>query len=282
MTLTPDAAGDFNNAMFLGHAASLAYLSSDQGPEQFQTDLGLTAKLISVGNTQAYVCTNDRDLVVAFRGSESPATIDGFKDWLLTNANNYLVLPEGEVGRDFESAGVGARFHRGFMEAIAAIWEPLFAAVDAAKQENDRLLWVTGHSLGGALALMGAWRFQENFLDVHQVYTFGAPMIGNVAAAEALQERFPNKIFRFVDDGDMVPRLPTMSLIANEYKHCLTEIDLTTEAASATSVIQNLATKAVDGMLNLTVIDDLWQSLHGSIEAHLMPNYLSKIGKKCQ
>ncbi len=56
---------------------------------------------------------------LAFRGSQSPTSLEGFKDWLLTNANNLLVIPEWRIGTDFAAAGVGARFHRGFLEALA-------------------------------------------------------------------------------------------------------------------------------------------------------------------
>ena len=59
-----------------------------------------------------------------------PTTLDGLKDWLLTNANNYLILPSGRAGTDFAAAGVGARFHRGFLEALEMVWEPLLAAMD--------------------------------------------------------------------------------------------------------------------------------------------------------
>ena len=97
-----------------------------RGPTRFRSELGLEAKLISVDNTQVYVAENDQAIVVAFRGSEAPTTLDGLKDWLLTNANNYLILPEGRSGTDFAAAGVGARFHRGFLDALAMIWEPLF------------------------------------------------------------------------------------------------------------------------------------------------------------
>ena len=53
------------------------------------------------------------------------------------------------------------------------IWEPLFTLVDQAMKIAERPLWITGHSLGGALALLAAWRFQRRFLTVHEIVTFG-------------------------------------------------------------------------------------------------------------
>ncbi len=98
---------------------------------------------------------------------------------------------------------------------------------------KERPLWITGHSLGGALALLAAWRLQRSFIPVHQVYTFGAPMIGNAVAAEAFHEEFANKIFRFVDEEDLVPLLPAFSLVANAYGHCLNEVALGAAAIQA-------------------------------------------------
>ena len=152
MSLDPSATGNARNALYLARACELAYLPEASGVERFRSELGLESRLISVDNTQVYVAENDQAIVVAFRGSEAPNTLDGLKDWLLTNANNYLILPEGQSGTEFAAAGVGARFHRGFLDALAMIWDPLFAAVDKALKSKERPLWVTGHSLGGALA----------------------------------------------------------------------------------------------------------------------------------
>src|SRR6516164_8427015 len=144
--------GSLANAVYLAAASDLAYYNAPTGPEKFKADLGLDAVLFSVGNTQAYVATDNNHIVVAFRGTEAPTSIEGLKDWLLTDADNYLILPEGDIGTDFAAAGVGARFHRGFMTALADIWAPVCQAVEAELQKKERPLWVTGHSLGGALA----------------------------------------------------------------------------------------------------------------------------------
>src|SRR5215471_9510549 len=100
LELVEDAKNDSRNAQFLAVASDLAYLPQAQAAEAFKTQLGLDAKLFSVGNTQAYVATNDDHIVVAFRGTEAPNSIDGLKDWLLTDASNLLIQPSGDLGTD--------------------------------------------------------------------------------------------------------------------------------------------------------------------------------------
>ncbi len=131
-------------------ACDLAYLEADEGREKFADRLRLDATLVSVDNTQAYVGENESSIVIAFRGSQTPNSLDNVKDWLLPNARNFLVLPEGRIGTDFAAAGVGARFHRGFMQALDEIWEPLYSQVDQVFSKQERPVCVTGHSLGVA------------------------------------------------------------------------------------------------------------------------------------
>src|SRR5262245_49661076 len=118
LELIEDAKGDPRNAHFLAHASDLAYLPEAAGVEAFRTQLGMEARLISVGNTQAYIATNEEHIVVAFRGTEAPNSIEGLKDWLLTDAGNLLIQPVGDLGTDFAAAGVAARWHDGFMKAL--------------------------------------------------------------------------------------------------------------------------------------------------------------------
>lgn len=280
LELVEDALGDARNAKFLAAASQFAYYPAERGVEAFQTELGLTARLVSVNNTQAYVAGNEGHIVVAFRGSESPTSIDGLKDWLLTNALNLLIVPEGKLSTEFVAAGVGAKFHQGFVTAITDIWDELYAATEAECKASDRPLWVTGHSLGGALALLAAWLFKRKFLPVHQVYTYGAPMVGNNAVAEAFAREFPNKIFRYVNPPDPVPLLPMMSLVANDYMHCDRLMPLSEAGGSSDLLdyIRDLASQTAGGIISGQVQEDLWGTLKGRVAAHLLDDYRRLIG----
>ncbi len=289
MSLDDSGGGNARNALFLARACDLAYSDEAEACPRFRAELGLDAKLISVDNTQVYVAVNDQSIVAAFRGSQAPTTLDGLKDWLLTNANNYLILPEGRSGTDFAAAGVGTRFHRGFLDALETIWKPLFAAVDQAQKTKERPLWVTGHSLGGALALLAAWRFQRNFLGVHQISTFGAPMIGNAAAAKAFEQEFADKIFRYVDFEDLVPHLPSVSLLANAYTHCLNEVSLKANQALAAVGFDTLeqaagttTTDTAEAGLDPATADKVWGLVKSRIDSHMLANYESRVEAKCK
>jgi predicted lipase len=277
-----------HNAEFLAAASEFAYSDESQGREEFKNHLGLDARLLSVGNTQVFVATDANHVVVAFRGTESPTSLDGFKDCLLSDANNFLIIPEGRIGTDFAAAGVGARFHRGFMQALADIWDPLFAAVDGEIKKQERPLWLTGHSLGGALALLAGWRFVQQFISVHRIYTFGAPMVGNTTAVQAFDKEFQNKIFRFVHEPDLVPHLPTISLLANAYGHCLQEMLLSSAAvaaaaetvSSAAGLLQKLAASTKEGLLDGQLIDKMWAHVTQRLGAHGIAMYRTRLTEK--
>ena len=281
LSLYEDSFGDHRNAQALAKASELAYLPEDLGRAEFATQLGLNARLISVGNTQAYLAQNADNIVVAFRGTESPTTFEGLKDWLLSDAVNLLILPTGRLGTDFAAAGVGARFHQGFINALDSIWLPLFSGVEDELKRSERPLWITGHSLGGALAVLSAWLFHRKFVSVHQVYTFGGPMIGNSEASKAFDRELSGKIFRYVNGPDPVPKLPTVSLVANDYGHVEKEMTagVGPGAESSLALFSQFVSRSVDGVMQGTLVDDVWKAVSQTVDAHLMPSYHSLIEK---
>jgi hypothetical protein len=280
MPLTEDAYGDKSNANYLADCADYAYLPQDQGGPGYKQNLGLTAKLISVDNTQAYVGYDDANLVVAFRGSEAPTAVDGLKDWFLTNADNLLIQPTGPLSTEFLAAGVGARWHQGFVNAITEIWDPLFAAVTEVQKEKERCFWITGHSLGGALAMLASWLFFRKTMMPHQVYTFGGPMVGTKVVAEALEREFGNKLSRYANGPDPVPLLPMMSLAANDFVHAGTPLPAgaTDGTANLISYMAEAAGGMVQGVLSMDVKEKVWGAVMARVNAHLMPDYRKLIG----
>ncbi len=72
--LIEDATGDPNNARAMCAACQIAYMPEADGVAKFRELFGMTAKLISVDNTQAYVASND-DHILLLSAALSPRQI---------------------------------------------------------------------------------------------------------------------------------------------------------------------------------------------------------------
>ena len=124
-------------------------------------------------------------LVLAFRGTEKKLS-----DWK-TDLKAELV-----PARDQNKIG---RIHKGFQEAYYSVESSIEAQLE---RFHDCPLYVTGHSLGGALAVVAT-----RFIDAGKLaacYTFGGPRAGDLDLARA----FKTPIYRVVNASDAVPRIP--------------------------------------------------------------------------
>ena len=83
------------------------------------------------------------------------------------------------------------------MEALEEVWSDLLPYITQLDRSGCKL-WITGHSLGAALATLCASRYGN----VQGVYTFGSPRVGNNGFKEKLQV----KIYRVVNNDDIVAR----------------------------------------------------------------------------
>ncbi|MDC0681716.1 lipase family protein [Sorangium atrum] len=74
-------------------------------------------------------------------------------------------------------------------------------------------LYITGHSLGGALAVLMAatlrWPLSEK---LRGIYTYGQPMVGDKRTAERYQPKFGHKLYRHIYGVDVIPRLPPLTM----------------------------------------------------------------------
>jgi hypothetical protein len=71
-----------------------------------------------------------------------------------------------------------------------------------------RPLILTGHSLGGALAVLAGYFLAEQNYPVHSIYTYGQPRAGDAAFAADFEVLCGGKTYRVVNQNDLVPRLP--------------------------------------------------------------------------
>jgi len=131
-------------------------------------------------------------LVIAFRGT------DDLADWQ-TNIN-VLQQPYANAGK----------VHTGFKEAYFSIRDELHGHLN----NNSLPLFVTGHSLGAALAtLTTADIYNTPHFD--SCYTFGSPRTGNPAFVDSIQ---CENIYRVVNNCDVVTTVP-LDFGIIEYRH---------------------------------------------------------------
>lgn len=133
-------------------------------------------------------------IITAFRGTE-PVQI---KDWL----SDATTPPRPGPG------GTGY-VHHGFAEALESVY-PAVRDTLAGYRTNGQSVWFTGHSLGGALAMLAGARMylEEPRLAADGVYTYGQPRTCDRLLATAYNKGFRNRMYRFVNNNDVVPQMP--------------------------------------------------------------------------
>ncbi|MFB8238063.1 lipase family protein [Kitasatospora purpeofusca] len=190
------------HAYWMARAAGLAPLEREAIEEQarawgFQEVRHFESKHampFPIEDTQAYVMAGDRMIVVGFRGTE----VLKIYDWL-TDVNTPPV--PGPANKGF--------VHYGFHQALQSVYPGIRDTVKELRTRNQSI-WFTGHSLGGALAMLAGSRFwfEEPRLLPDGVYTFGQPRTCERLLADAHNTAFRQRCYRFVNNNDIVPHLP--------------------------------------------------------------------------
>jgi predicted lipase len=103
------------------------------------------------------------------------------------------------------------KVHYGFYTAYLSVRKVIH---DRIESEHPEKVIVTGHSLGGGLAVLCALDIQynyfpENLVQPDQVvsYTYGSPKVGSQDFVNSYNRRVP-QTFRIVNGGDGIPWLP--------------------------------------------------------------------------
>jgi triacylglycerol lipase len=245
------------NAAFLCEAAAQAY-DSAESCRQWASENGFTEGFHFIDTreieertgTQGFVAQSPAAILVSFRGTEPKHIAD-----LTSDARAHRTTWEGLAG-----------VHTGFFRAFFAAWGKDFDGVrifpDLLRNHGGRKIWITGHSLGGALAQVCATQTElRDRIPVHAVYTYGQPRVGDEQFAQTMHEKLGHKIFRLVNDRDIVPRVPFYSL---GYRHYGGEFffDKSHTKAERTSSVETLL-EALESYRKTVRFDELQGILHG-------------------
>lgn len=243
------------NAYSLAICADLAY-DSAAAIKAHMTTQNFAAEFIQRRDIQAFIAYNNTDIVLSFRGTSS------IKDWMTNSAFDLA---------DF-SGGLG-KVHRGFSEALYLVWNDITQILERV-QTKAQPLWITGHSLGGALATLAAAHFAlVSDKPVRGVYTFGQPRVGNREFSRNFDADLKGRFFRFVNNSDIVTRIPTRIM---SYSHvgALRFFDAKGDFHEDVSYWQEFL-ESVKG-----TFDEFLSILPDHIEDHLMKNYINLIASK--
>ena len=168
------------NARILCDASSAAYTQSNVH--------------CSETDTHCFIFELSEAIVVAFQGTKD------IRQWITDADFDYDHTPHGKV-------------HAGFWEAWQSIRR---AVVSKLLTLSQKPIFITGHSLGGALAELCAIDLQGGFTTLHSVYTFGQPRVGNKEFKRYAMRELSGMSFRVVNECDPVPFLPGLLI---GYRH---------------------------------------------------------------
>jgi len=195
--LTPPvkrAAYSDRTAWLMAKMSKLAYLSFEKDDTELKSALAEAGfslvKPFNQDGTQAFLAKRDSDkmAVLAFRGTQTEGlTLETFFD-VFTDLYATMRTDQNNV-----------KTHKGFLSAFQKIQPDVIQQIQSLL---DYGLYVTGHSLGGALALIATSEINSDNLGA--CYTFGSPKVGN----EEFDDKIKAPIYRVINSFDVVPFLP--------------------------------------------------------------------------
>ncbi|KAK3276593.1 hypothetical protein CYMTET_15346 [Cymbomonas tetramitiformis] len=154
-------------------------------------------------NLQGYVAVDygaiKPHIVVVFRGTVEASIKNWAEDLKVWSISPYKEFPDVYVhGGFYESYARSLRFQ---VHEILHSLPP------------DMPLYITGHSLGGAIATLCAFDLvRTKTREVAAVYTYGQPRVGSFDFAHTYKELLSNH-FRVTHNRDLVPHIPLLSMI---------------------------------------------------------------------
>jgi len=159
-----------------------SYLPPQQFALKYRTK---SNKLYSttINGAKIYAIDNKKCTIIAFRGTKSSQDVKtdfDIKPALFLDISNTQV-------------------HRGFYDIANKSYKILHKIL-----RKNKPIFITGHSLGGAISILFGGILQHNGYDDISIYSFGSPAIGNKKFVEAIKGL---KHYRYLHKNDIVAKL---------------------------------------------------------------------------
>jgi len=178
-------------------------------------------EMINIASSSvACVVSYPDKIIVSYMGTktefntpdEIKASID---DWY-KNANALLVpfsLTTDQLGVDhLDKGNLGGRVHSGFLDELGAVQAKVIQEL-MKRGGKDKPVYITGHSQGGAVAVLATRALLAGNFPINAIYTFAAARPGDLAFAQSIPETLPFHRIEFGDD--IVPHLPPAHINKN-------------------------------------------------------------------
>ena len=137
--------------------------------------------------TQAIIVANKDMAILAFRGTEATSIKD-----IKADAKAFIT-----------ACPSGGSIHSGFNDAYNEVGLDIQNRLHQDDLKNIPL-YITGHSLGGALATIGAKKLTHPLGGIAACYTYGSPRVGDEIWGSTIKA----PIYRVVNAADCVTMLP--------------------------------------------------------------------------
>ncbi|MBW7456460.1 lipase family protein [Paenibacillus sepulcri] len=191
---------NLHTAIFLAAVCGQTYMQYENHQELFLVPAtyrvvgSFNAAVFSdIGEPFGFLIESDHAAVLAFRGTSSAT------DWVTDLIAQQTV---------FKPVNEQCLTHKGFTDVYMSARDQIFSLLD--RLQDSKPLFITGHSLGGALATLAALDIVTNRSHNQLVvYTFGAPRVGSPSFAVYYNKHVPINI-RVQNVFDIVPHLPPL------------------------------------------------------------------------
>ncbi len=179
-----------------------------------------------------------------------------------SNIENVMVDAAFKLLRDKHT---GIKLHQGFAVSANYLYERI-----QPKLHRDYTIDTTGHSLGGAVALILAMHLDADRYAVGKVITFGQPKVTTIAGGKRFAHLDVTRVVMEKDPAPLTPPLDPMELMNLDiYWHLGKEIVLLPGNAYA----------ELEGLDSMMRAVDFFQTLPGAdhVRDHYMDTYLAAL-----